>query len=159
MKLIKNSGNDRVVDALRQSLVPHSSLDVDGKRTQPPFPKTAKLKNKSEKCGVFFGADSRSFFDHLSPAFHHDFTIKKPSRITTFPQKPLLKWPPATFKKSCRQHHRKSRLGPERPPFLIPPQKRRSHANSNAAVRLPDTRHFAVEMHIEGIAAAMRTAP
>ncbi len=28
MKIIKNSGNDRVVDALRESLVSHSALDV-----------------------------------------------------------------------------------------------------------------------------------
>jgi hypothetical protein len=108
---------------------------------------------------VFFGADSRSFFDHLSPAFHHDFTIKKPSRVTTFPQKPLLKWLSATFKKSCRQH---AAALPQIPPgagttrFLIPPQNADPHANPNAAVRLPDTRHFAVEMHIEEIAAAMR---
>jgi hypothetical protein len=35
--------------------------------------------------------DLRSFSDHLSPAFHHDFTIKKPRSAHRFSQKPLQK--------------------------------------------------------------------
>ena len=59
--------------------------------TQRPSPKAGSRKNNSEKCGIFLAAYLRSFSDHLSPAFHHDFTIKKPQSTTTFSQKPLQK--------------------------------------------------------------------
>jgi len=36
MKLIKNTGNDRVIDELRQTLAPPSSLDLDLPHLNPP---------------------------------------------------------------------------------------------------------------------------
>jgi len=60
-------------------------------RPRGPFPKTGSRKNNSEKCGVFLAEYLRSFSDHLSPASHHNFTIKKPQFTTTFSQKTLQK--------------------------------------------------------------------
>jgi hypothetical protein len=37
---------------------------------------------------MFFAAELRPFSHHLSPAFHHKSTIKKPPFATTFSQKP-----------------------------------------------------------------------
>jgi hypothetical protein len=61
------------------------------------------LKNKSEKCGVFFAVKIRSFSHHLSPAFHHEFTIKKPQSAATFSQNPLQKQLSTTREKTLRQ--------------------------------------------------------
>jgi hypothetical protein len=63
------------------------------------IPKTGNPKNKSERCGVFFTGKLRSSSDHLSPAFHHDFTIKKPRSDTMFSQNPLQKHGVTTIKK------------------------------------------------------------
>jgi hypothetical protein len=53
------------------------------------FPKMGTYENKPEKCGVFFSADLRSFSDHVSPAFHHALSIKKPCSAHHISQKPL----------------------------------------------------------------------
>jgi hypothetical protein len=47
-----------------------------------------------------FRRQLRSFSDHLSPASHHKFTIKKPRSATTFSQKPLQKHPFTTVRKN-----------------------------------------------------------
>jgi hypothetical protein len=60
-------------------------------RVARTFPKTGNPKNKSKESGVFFEVDLRLFSDHLSPAFHHDFTIKKPRSAPRFSQKPPAK--------------------------------------------------------------------
>jgi hypothetical protein len=40
---------------------------------------------------VFFSADLRSSSDHVSPAFHHTLSIKKPCSARHFLQKPPAK--------------------------------------------------------------------
>jgi hypothetical protein len=40
---------------------------------------------------MFFVGELRPFSHHLSPAFHHKSTIKKPPFTTTFSQKPPQK--------------------------------------------------------------------
>jgi len=84
----------------------------------------------------FSRPDLRSFFDHLSPAFHHDFTIKKPSRSSAFPQKTLLKRPSATFKKMSpspcdnpmKDHRLKRiRIQPAMETPVRPPEQRTSY--------------------------------
>jgi hypothetical protein len=40
---------------------------------------------------MFFAAELRSFSHHLSPAFHHKFTIKKPPSAPRFSQNPPQK--------------------------------------------------------------------
>jgi hypothetical protein len=46
---------------------------------------------------------------HLSPAFHHRFTIEKPSSAPRFLQKPLQKQPTTTPKKLSAKKQRQSR--------------------------------------------------
>jgi hypothetical protein len=46
-------------------------------------------QNKSEKCCIFFGGLFGVVYNHLLPAFHHKFTIKKPHTNDTFLQNPL----------------------------------------------------------------------
>ena len=43
-----------------------------------------------------FAANLRPSSHHLSPAFHHEFTIKKPRSATVFSQKPQQKQQPTT---------------------------------------------------------------
>jgi hypothetical protein len=62
-----------------------------------------KPKNKFKKSGMFFAGELRPFSHHRSPAFHHKFTIKKPSSAATFSQKPLQKHHSTTPKKKQRQ--------------------------------------------------------
>jgi hypothetical protein len=49
---------------------------------------------------MFFAAELGSFSHHLSPAFHHKFTIKKPPSAPRFSQKPLQKHPSTTPEKN-----------------------------------------------------------
>jgi hypothetical protein len=59
------------------------------------------VKNKVQKVGVFFDAKKRPSTHHVSPAFHHANTIKKPRSAHPFSQKPLQKHPSTTKQKNC----------------------------------------------------------
>jgi len=74
------------------------------------FPKRESPKNKSKKCDIFSAGEFRSFSDHLSPAFHHKFTIKKPPSAPRFSQKPLQKHHPATPEKIYKKTTAEPRL-------------------------------------------------
>lgn len=65
------------------------------------LPKAAASKNNSEKSGIFLAPDITPCSDHLSPASHHDYTIKKPRSTATFSQNPLQKHRYTSQKKTC----------------------------------------------------------
>jgi hypothetical protein len=52
-----------------------------------------RRENKSQKCGRLLAGVLMSSSDHLSPRFHHNLTIKKPSSTTMFSQNLLQKQP------------------------------------------------------------------
>jgi hypothetical protein len=52
-----------------------------------------------QKLWHILPGQTTSFSNHLSPAFHHKFTIKKPRSAPRFSQKPLQKHPPTTPEK------------------------------------------------------------
>jgi hypothetical protein len=52
------------------------------------FPKRESRKNKSRINGMFFAPKKRPSKHHVSPAFHHKFTIKKPRSATRLAKNP-----------------------------------------------------------------------
>jgi hypothetical protein len=52
------------------------------------FPKWEPPKNKSKISGMILEPEKRLSTHQLSPAFHHDLTIKKPRSTARFSQKP-----------------------------------------------------------------------
>ena len=53
-------------------------------------------KNKLEKTGKFLASRISAFSNHVSPAIHHDLTIKKPRSAPHFSLKPQQKRPSAS---------------------------------------------------------------
>jgi hypothetical protein len=52
------------------------------------IPKSGIMQNKSSIRGMFFKHKNRPRTHQLSPAFHHEFTIKKPRSAARFSQNP-----------------------------------------------------------------------
>jgi hypothetical protein len=94
------------------------------------FPKTGKPKNKSKESGIFFEADLRSFSDHRPPAFHHDFTIKKPRSAPRFSQKPLQKTRNSTTPE--KKKNSAAVLGDDQVPDIISDSQPRSLFGHNS---------------------------
>jgi hypothetical protein len=69
-----------------------------------PGPYPAHPKNKSQKSGIFFGAQKLSSIHQLLPRIHHNLTTKKPSQSTQFLQNPQQKHPSTTQKKILQNY-------------------------------------------------------
>src|ERR1700733_4051346 len=92
-----------------------------------------------------FRGELGSFSDHLSPAFHHKFTIKKPRSATTFSQKPLQKRPFTIARKKRLCSNRNRRPNPHRLP--LPISQRPPHPLNRPKLKIlqPDR----AERHVE----------